>query len=240
MIKFERTVWAMSQHGIENSVIAVDLSARIGKDITPHVVAVNIGRFQSKIEKTPEKVFDSLIEDCKIEEPDTLAQILGVSLEDAEEIAISKFATDEHLQDLIEYYDENIADENTEGKPVIPEQEEDEVKHVVIPIEDIGPRPERTLEDYATDDDFVRIATNKILTTWQHNIIQDVKESVQDIAIPLAFLGKQSETMTLEQIQKTYQSALNQLRVKVVSELQARVEHEIESLKAGELRSKER
>lgn len=214
MVKIQRTAWRMSQEGESNEAIARELSEQTGRELTAHVIAVNIGRFEGRRENHPEKFFDSLLEDCDIKDGEELALILGVDIEDADEIVESKELTDEQIISLINYYDENIG-------VAIP----DNGTPISIPTEQLV---EPEAPDWEKQRQLViDVVTKEVLAKlWVHTpAITD--EVLQVVALPLGALGDAADMLTMTDLEGKFESAKHQIREAVFSEVKHKFGEEI-------------
>ena len=213
MIKVQRTAWALSQEGMSNEDIAAELTHCTDKVITPRVVAVNIGRFEAKIEREPEKLFDSLIEDAEIEDAVELSGILDVEMGVAEEIIQSKALTNEQIVEIIKYYDEFVvADPRQEPTPnpePVKETEEPQLskEYHANPVE------------YATDVEMIRLTKQNTIDALLKRMPNEVHSLVEGLSIQVGCLGDPSRVMTLADIENEFAAAKHELRERVTLEL---------------------
>ena len=208
MIKVARTAWRMSQGGMSNEAIGKELSQKTGRDISAHVVAVNIGRFEARRENHPEKFFDALLDDCDIQDAEELAEILSIDIEDADEIVESKELPDEMLITLIDYYDENIVKPLADDAEPEPKQIDEADSDVVI-LE-----RQKEIIDYTTDEVMKKL--------WSE-VPKVVEVVLQSVTIPVGMLGDPTENVSLDDLQTRFKTAKHALREGAIGKAKARM-----------------
>lgn len=236
MIKVQRTAWALAQEGVSNEKIAEELSRLTGRDLTSRVVAVNIGRFNGKIENDPDKLFDSLLEDSDIRDAEELADILVLDYDEAREIINSKTLTREQMVQIIQYYDMHIADPGVQVKKAVSAPPEPEPESESEPEPESQPQPHSLKDeiaklpykpndpvvDYVLQDTMVTLTVHETLKALLKHAPNKVNQLVEVLAIPLDKLGDTSAPITLAGIQSKFEVAKK--------ELEQRVNHEVNEI----------
>ena len=216
MIKVQRTAWALSEEGMSNEDIADEITSLTGKEITPRVVAVNIGRFDGKIRNSPEKLFDSLLEDSDIQDAEKLAEIIEVDIEEADEIIQTKMLNDDQILRIIQHYDANIAvDPRQEPTP------DPGVKKVVQEIDGVTLSKEYHANpvEYATDAEMIRLTKQNTLDALLKRMPNEVHSLVEGLSIQVGCLGDPRRVMTLADIENEFAAAKHELKERVTLEL---------------------